>query len=52
MKKINIKKLRKQLGLTQVEMAKLLDVTQATISAWENGACPSAIEKLAGELLK
>ena len=45
---MNIKLLRKQLQLTQVEFAELLGTTQITISAWENGKCPDYIEKLAG----
>ena len=32
-----IRKIRKRSGLTQVEMARALDVRQPTISAWENG---------------
>ncbi len=34
---------RKKIGITQSELARLLGVTQANISAWENGtALPSA----------
>ena len=43
---MNIKKLRKHLGLTQVQFAELLGTTQITISAWENGKCPEYINKL------
>ena len=43
----NIKTLRKELGLTQVQFAELLGTTQITVSAWENGKCPAYIEKLA-----
>ena len=32
-----IRDIRKRSGLTQVQMARTLDVRQATISAWENG---------------
>ena len=49
---MNIKLLRKQLGLTQVEFANLLGTTQITVSAWENGKCPAYIEKLAEMALK
>ena len=48
----NLKLLRKQLGLTQVEFANLLGTTQITVSAWENGKCPAYIEKLAEMALK
>lgn len=44
---MNIKKLRKELRLTQTEFAELLGTTQMTISTWENGKCPSYIDKLA-----
>jgi len=50
--KMNIKKLRTKLGMTQVEFAKWLGCTQITISKWENGQCPEYIEKLAEEALK
>lgn len=33
----NIAKLRKKHGLTQIEFAKQLHVTQAAVSHWENG---------------
>ena len=49
---MNIKILRKELGLTQVEFAKLLGTTQMTISTWENGKCPDYINKLAELALK
>ena len=32
-----IRELRKQLGLTQEQLAKLVGVKQATVSAWESG---------------
>jgi|GEM_PF-1467819 len=34
---INLKDLRKRKGLTQQELAVILDVSQATISTWESG---------------
>jgi len=49
---MNIKKLRTKLGLTQIEFAKILGTTQMTISTWENGKCPTYIEKLAELALK
>lgn len=33
----NIVKMRKERGLTQVELAKLLHVTQSAVSHWESG---------------
>lgn len=33
----NIKTLRKKMGLTQVELAERLNVSQSTITSWENG---------------
>ena len=44
---MNIKKLRTQLNLTQVQFAELLGTTQMTVSTWENGKCPQYIESLA-----
>ena len=44
---MNIKKLRTQLNLTQVQFAELLGTTQMTVSTWENGKCPEYIESLA-----
>ena len=44
---MNIKKLRTQLKLTQVQFAELLGTTQMTVSTWENGKCPQYIESLA-----
>ena len=34
---INLKDIRKRKGLTQQELAVILDVSQATISTWESG---------------
>ena len=33
----NIRTLRKRMGLTQVELAERLNVSQSTITSWENG---------------
>ena len=42
----NIKDLRIKNGLTQVELTKIMGVTQPAIRAWESGdACPS-VDKL------
>ena len=49
---MNIKLLRKKLGLSQVKFAELLGTTQMTVSSWENGKCPKYIEKLAELALK
>lgn len=35
--KIELKKLRKQTGLTQAELAAKIDVNVRTIQRWENG---------------
>lgn len=37
MKKATLKNLRKELGFTQIEFAKLLNTTQATVSRIETG---------------
>lgn len=42
----NIKKYRKQNGLTQVQLAKLLDVVPTTISAWESGRNKPLMDKV------
>ena len=49
---MNIKALRKNLRLTQIEFAELLGTTQMTISTWENGKCPEYIDRLAEMALK
>ncbi len=49
---MNIRKLRKELGLSQVKFAELLGTTQMTISTWENGKCPDYIDKLAELVLR
>lgn len=43
------KKIRKTMGLTQTEFAKILDVTKTTVCNWETGVyepSPEAIKKL------
>lgn len=45
----NLKALRKNANLTQGQLAKLLEVDQRTVSAWENGVCEPSfaiLEKL------
>lgn len=37
MKALSLKELRIRAGLTQVQLAKAVNVTQCTVSAWENG---------------
>ena len=47
----NIKRLRKQAGMTQVELAEKLDVARSTITQWETGwSSPrmGMVQKLAG----
>ena len=43
----NIRLLRKQKGLTQVELAKLLGCSQAIITAYENGQKKPSVDTLA-----
>lgn len=40
----NLKKARKAKGITQVELAKLINVTQATYSEYENGKCKPSFD--------
>lgn len=42
----NIKKLRKQKGLTQKELADLLHVTSQAVSRWENGDVEPSVETI------
>lgn len=47
----NIKRLRKQAGMTQVELAEKLDVARSTITQWETGRSSprmGMVQKLAG----
>lgn len=37
MMNMQIKKLRKQMGITQLQLAEKLDVSQSTVASWENG---------------
>ena len=49
MKASEVKTLRKKLGMTQVEFAKALVVSFATVNRWERGRCkplPDRLEKL------
>lgn len=42
----NIKKVRKQLGITQEQLARELDISFSTINRWENGhTSPSKLAK-------
>ena len=43
----NLKFLRKNKGLTQSELAKILNVDQRTVSAWEKGVCEPSFLMLA-----
>lgn len=45
--KENLKLLRLSAGITQAELAKMLNVNQRTISAWEKGVCEPSFELLA-----
>lgn len=47
----SVKALRVELGLTQVQFAKLLGTSQMTIHRWENETCPPYIDKFAYLLL-
>lgn len=42
----NLKSLRKNANMTQGQLAKLLDVDQRTVSAWENKVCEPSFEML------
>ena len=43
---MNIKKMREIKGITQIELAKLIDVPQSTIASWETGRALPRAEKL------
>ncbi len=43
----NLKALRESVGLTQAGLAKLLDVNQRTVSAWEKKVCEPDLKSLA-----
>ncbi|MDE7191013.1 MAG: helix-turn-helix domain-containing protein, partial [Clostridia bacterium] len=43
----NLKSLRSLAGMTQKQLAKLLDVDQRTVSAWEKQVCQPSFELLA-----
>ncbi len=42
----NLKLLRKSKNMSQTELAKLLQVDQRTVSAWENDVCQPSFEML------
>ena len=42
----NLKLLRKSKKMSQTELAKLLQVYQRTVSAWENDVCQPSFEML------
>lgn len=42
----NLKLLRKSKKMSQTELAKLLQVDQRTVSAWENDVCRPSFEML------
>ena len=42
----NLKLLRKSKKMSQTELAKLLQVDQRTVSAWENDICQPSFEML------
>lgn len=42
----NLKQLRKELGLTQEQMAQKLHVTRQTVSAWERGQAQPSLDTL------
>lgn len=43
---MNIKNIREQAGLTQVEVAKALNVGQSAVAAWETGRTLPRADKL------
>ena len=46
MKGKQIKEIRKNLGLTQVEFAKAMTVSFATVNRWEGGRCKPLPDRL------
>ena len=46
----NIKQLRLQNGLSQVEFAKIMGVTKQCVSNWENDNVLPSIERVAGSI--
>lgn len=44
--KDELKRLRKQRGLSQIEFAEILNVSQSTITSWENGTRKPDIDML------
>lgn len=49
--KLDVKKLRKKLGLSQVEFGKRAGVSQAQVTRWENGLEPSGPAKIVLEMI-
>ena len=43
---MKLKKIRKANGITQTQLAELMDVGQSTISGWENGSVNIPSDKL------
>lgn len=41
----NLKKIREKLGYTQIDLANILGVKQATIAMWETGKSKPTIDK-------
>lgn len=42
----NLARLRKKIGMTQIELAKKMRVAQATVAMWETGASYPSADKL------
>lgn len=43
---MNFRKFRKRAGLTQTELAKVIDVTQSAVGSWERGEAYPRVSKL------
>lgn len=43
---MNFRKFRKRAGLTQTELAKKIDMTQAAVGSWERGEAYPRVAKL------